>query len=105
MCPYKVVCQKFCFIIVCQKFLIVIASFSESPLHRIFFKIEGREEVDKMEVVDSEREELIERAKWKKKVLVDMVYKAVYSPEKRHCYAMISKIVDMPSGWSYRPTG
>ena len=54
---------------------------------------------------DREREELLERVKWKKKeresrstswaVLVDMVYKAVDSPEKRHCYAMISKIVDM----------
>ena len=50
------VCQKFCFIIVCQKFLIVIAPFSKSPLHRIFLKIEGREEVEEMEVVDGQRE-------------------------------------------------
>ena len=50
-------------------------------------------------------EELLERIKWKKMVcetwstyravFVDMEYKDVDSPEKRNCYAMISRIVDM----------
>ena len=55
-----------------------------------------------MEVVEREREELLERIQWKKKVwstyravFMDMEYKAVDSPEKRNCYAMISKIVYM----------
>ena len=55
-----------------------------------------------MEVVEREREELLERIQWKKKVwstyravFMDMEYKAVDSPEKRNCYAMISRIVDI----------
>ena len=87
-----------------SKVLIVIAPFSKFSMHRISLKIEGREEVDEMEVVDGKREELLERVKWKKEweirstsgaVLVDMLYKAVDSQGKRHCYAMISNIVDM----------
>ena len=58
-----------------------------------------------MIVVDREREELLERVKWKKKewetrsvcraVLVEMVFKAVDNSEERHCYDMVSKMVGM----------
>ena len=68
-------------------------------------QIEEREEEEEMEVVDREREELLERVRWKKKewetrsvcraVLVEMVFKAVDNSEERHCYDMVSKIVDI----------
>ena len=58
-----------------------------------------------MEVMDREREELLDRVKRKKKewatrstcraVLMEMVYKAVDNSEESHCYDMVSKIVDM----------
>ena len=63
------------------------------------------EELEHMEIVDREREELLERTKWKKyqsemrslsrKVLVGMMDKAVESSNEKHCSDRVSGMVEV----------
>ena len=72
----------------------ITSMFKQQPDPRPIKQLDEREEVEDMEVVDREREELLDRVKWKKKewetrstcraVLMEMVYKSVDNSEESH---------------------